>query len=115
MIFCNYAERYSGSVEVIVGPTMSWREFTTHGDAFLLDSFSHFIMNFNMTKFEVTLPELLNILREAKSTIKKEKIFLYISETKKKRKANKTHKKDKGKERPSKTKVAKKDPIKDKV
>ncbi|RRT66973.1 hypothetical protein B296_00034877 [Ensete ventricosum] len=62
---------------------------------FLQDSFSHLIMNFNMSKFEVTLPELLNILREAESVIKKS--VLYIGETNKKRKTNKTLKKDKGK------------------
>ncbi|RRT35584.1 hypothetical protein B296_00048541 [Ensete ventricosum] len=79
----------------------------------ILDSFSHFIMNFNMSKFEVTLPELLNILREAESAFKKEKPALYIGETKKK-KASKTLKKDKGKERLGKTNVAKKYPGKDK-
>ncbi|RRT72128.1 hypothetical protein B296_00004090 [Ensete ventricosum] len=67
-----------------------------------------------MNKFEVTLPELLNMLREAESTIKKEKPILYIGETNKKRKASKTLKKGKGKERPDKAKVAKKYPIKDK-
>ncbi|KAJ8478061.1 hypothetical protein OPV22_021788 [Ensete ventricosum] len=65
----------------------------------LPDSFSHFIMNLNMSKFEVTLPEILNMLREAESTIKKEKLVLYIGETNKKRKANKTLKKRKGKGR----------------
>ncbi|RZS26519.1 hypothetical protein BHM03_00059869 [Ensete ventricosum] len=69
-----------------------------------LNSFSHFIMNFNMSKFEVTLLELLNMLREAESAIKKEKSVLYIGETKKKMKANKTLKKGKGKERLRKTK-----------
>ncbi|RWW01550.1 hypothetical protein GW17_00035409 [Ensete ventricosum] len=64
--------------------------------------------------FEVTLLELLNMLSEAESTIKKEKSVFYIGETKKKRKANKTLKKCKGKGRPGKTKVAKKDPAKDK-
>ncbi|RZS28989.1 hypothetical protein BHM03_00062653, partial [Ensete ventricosum] len=63
-------------------------------------------------KFEVTLPELLNMLREAESAIK-EKPVLYIGESKKKRKANKILK-GKGKGRPGKTKVAKKDPTKDK-
>ncbi|RRT49801.1 hypothetical protein B296_00021571, partial [Ensete ventricosum] len=63
--------------------------------------------------FEVTQPELLNMLKEAESTIKKEKLVLY-GETTKKRKANKTLKKDKGKERSDKTKIAKKDPTKDK-
>ncbi|RRT57916.1 hypothetical protein B296_00024061 [Ensete ventricosum] len=51
--------------------------------------------------FEVSLPKFLNILREAKSAIKKEKLVLYIGKTKKKRKANKTFKKGKGKERPA--------------
>ncbi|RRT36517.1 hypothetical protein B296_00034766 [Ensete ventricosum] len=77
-------------------------------------SFSHFIMNFNMRKFEVTLHELLNMLREAESAIKNEKPVLYIGETKKKRKASNTLKKGKGKGRPGKTKVAKKDLTKDK-
>ncbi|RZS22478.1 hypothetical protein BHM03_00055268 [Ensete ventricosum] len=66
-----------------------------------------------MSKFEVTLPELLNMLREAKSIIKKEKPILYTGETKKKRKASKTLKK--GKERPGKAKVTKKDPTKNKA
>ncbi|RRT51044.1 hypothetical protein B296_00051327, partial [Ensete ventricosum] len=78
------------------------------------DFFSHFIMNFNMSKFEVTLPKLFNMLRETESVIKKEKLVLYIGETKKKRKARKTYKKGKGKERSDKTKIAKKDPTKDK-
>ncbi|KAJ8485199.1 hypothetical protein OPV22_017684 [Ensete ventricosum] len=80
----------------------------------LPDSFSHFIMNFNTSKFEVTLPELLNMLREAESAIKKEKPILYIGKTKNKRKNSKTLKKGKGKERLCKTKVAKKYPGKDK-
>ena len=78
----------------------------------LPDSFSQFIMNFNMNKLEVTLPELLNMLREAESTIKKEKSVLYTGEIKKKRKAEKSLKKGKG--RSGKAKVAKKDPAKDK-
>ena len=80
--------------------------------------FSQFIMNFNMNKFEVTLPELLNMLREAESTIKKEKSVLYTSETRKKRKAKKILKKGKGKGkgkgRPGKIKFTKKDLAKDK-
>ncbi|RZS17371.1 hypothetical protein BHM03_00049505 [Ensete ventricosum] len=55
--------------------------------------------------FEVTLPELLNMLREVESAIKKEKPVLYISETKKKRKANKIVKKRKSKGRPGKAMV----------
>ncbi|RWW35863.1 hypothetical protein BHE74_00059157 [Ensete ventricosum] len=46
---------------------------------------------------DVTLLELLNMLREAESTIKKEKLVLYIGETKRKRKAGKSLKKRKGK------------------
>ena len=67
-----------------------------------------------MNKLEVTLPKLLNMLREAESTIKKEKPVLYTGETRKKRKAENSLKKGKGKGRPSKAKVAKKDPAKDK-
>ena len=71
-------------------------------------------MNFNMNKLEVTLPELLNMLREAESTIKKEKPVLYTGETRKKRKAERSLKKGKGKGKQGKAKVAKKDPTKDK-
>ncbi|RZR87712.1 hypothetical protein BHM03_00015170 [Ensete ventricosum] len=67
-----------------------------------------------MNKFEVTLPKLLNMLREAESTIKKEKPILYVGETKKKRKASKTLKKGKGKGKLGKENIAKKDPAKDK-
>ncbi|RRT35939.1 hypothetical protein B296_00040627 [Ensete ventricosum] len=80
----------------------------------LPDSYSHFIMNFNISKFEVTLPEHLNMLGEAESAIKKEKPVLYISETKKKRNASKTLKKGKDKERSGKVNVAKKYQAKDK-
>ena len=78
----------------------------------LLDSFSQFIMNFNMNKLEVTLFKLLNMLREAESIIKKEKLILYVDETKRKRKAGKSLRKGKGKR--DKTKVAKIDIAKDK-
>ena len=81
----------------------------------LPDSFSQFIMNYNMNKLEVTLPELLNMLREAESTIKKEKPILYTGETRKKRKAERSLKKGKGKGKPGKAKVAKKDLANDKV
>ncbi|RRT75149.1 hypothetical protein B296_00016532 [Ensete ventricosum] len=50
-----------------------------------------------MNKFELTLLELLNMLREVESTIKKEKPVLYNGETKKKMNASKTLKKGKGK------------------
>ena len=54
------------------------------------------------------------MLREAESTFKKEKPVLYTSETRKKRKEERFLKKGKGKGRPGKAKVAKKDPAKDK-
>ena len=71
-------------------------------------------MNFNMNKLEVTLPKLHNMLREVESTIKKEKPVLYTSKTRKKKKANKSLKKGKGKGRLGNAKVAKKDLAKDK-
>ena len=70
-------------------------------------------MNFNMNKLEVTLPKLLNMLREAERTIKKEKPVLYTGETRKKRKAERSLKKGKGKGKSGKAKVAKKYLIKD--
>ncbi|RRT41443.1 hypothetical protein B296_00024904 [Ensete ventricosum] len=63
---------------------------------------------------EGTLPELQNMLREAESTIKKEKLVLYIGEINRKRNTSKTLKKGKDKERSGKAKVTKKDPTKDK-
>ena len=80
----------------------------------LLDLFSQFIINFNMNKLELTLPRLLNMLKEAKSTIKKEKPVLYTGETKKKKNEKKSLKKGKSKGKSGTTKVAKIDPVKDK-
>ena len=54
------------------------------------------------------------MLREAKSTIKKEKLVLYNGETKRKRKARKSLKKGKSKGKWGKTNVAKNDPTKEK-
>ena len=71
-------------------------------------------MNFNMNKVEMTLPKLLNMLREAKSTIKKEKLVLYTSENRKKRKVEKSLKKGKGIGKLGKVKIAKKDKTKGK-
>ncbi|URD99213.1 hypothetical protein MUK42_30004 [Musa troglodytarum] len=53
------------------------------------------------------------MLREAESTIKKEKPVLYVGETRKKRKAEKSLKKGKGKGKMGKAKVTRKDPTKD--
>ncbi|URE20646.1 hypothetical protein MUK42_36063 [Musa troglodytarum] len=64
-----------------------------------------FIMNFNMNKLEVSLHELLNMLMEAESTIKNEKLVLYVGETKRKRKTRKTIKEGKGKGKRGKAKV----------
>ena len=71
-------------------------------------------MNFNMNKLKVTLPELLNMLRETESNIKKEKLLLYAGETRKKWKPKKSLMKGKGKGRLGKIKVAKMDPVKEK-
>ena len=49
------------------------------------------------------------MLKEVEGTIKKEKSVLYVGENKKKRKVEKSLKKGKGKGKPGKTKVAKKD------
>ena len=62
----------------------------------LPDSFSQFIINFNMNKFKVSLPKLLNMLKKVKSTIKKEKSILYTGEIRNKMKAEKSFKKGKG-------------------
>ena len=69
-------------------------------------------MNFSMNKLEVTLLELLSMLKEVESTIKKEKLVFYANETRKKKKAEKFLKKSKG--RSGKANVGKKDPTKDK-
>ena len=50
------------------------------------------------------------MLREAETTVKKDKPVLYIGETEKKMKVKKSLKKGKGKGRPGKAKVAKKRP-----
>ncbi|URE04495.1 hypothetical protein MUK42_34010 [Musa troglodytarum] len=94
------------------GATLGRRDAGT--GACSLPTVATFIINFNMNKLEVTLPELLNMLREAESSIKKEKLVLYTSETRKKRKTEKTLKKGKGKGKMGKAKVTKKDPTKDK-
>ncbi|RWV95447.1 hypothetical protein BHE74_00012629 [Ensete ventricosum] len=60
-------------------------------------------------KLKVTLPEVLNMLREDERTIQKEKLVHYTGETKKKRKVEKSHKKVKDKGKLGKAKVAKKD------
>ncbi|XP_021300429.1 uncharacterized protein LOC110428829 [Herrania umbratica] len=49
----------------------------------LLESYSQFVLNFNMNKIEVTLSDLLNMLTEAENTIMKEKPSVYLVSSKK--------------------------------
>ncbi|XP_052181991.1 uncharacterized protein LOC127794782 [Diospyros lotus] len=44
----------------------------------LPDSFHDFVMYFNMYKLKTTLPELLNMLKTAEMTMKKEKLVMLI-------------------------------------
>ena len=54
----------------------------------LPDSYSHFVVNYNMNKIDSSLSELHNMLREGEGNIQKEKPqVLLVSETDKKRKA----------------------------
>ena len=48
--------------------------------ASLPDSFSQFVMNYNMNKMNVTLSELLNMLIAAKNLLKKEKPSVMVVE-----------------------------------
>ena len=55
----------------------------------LPDSYSQFIMNFNMNKLECSLTELLNMLKTAEPTIKKEKgTIMLVAGSKKKKPKN---------------------------
>ena len=67
-----------------------------------------------MKKIDVTLPELLNMLKNAEGTMKKERPVLFVAKNNKKRK--KSFKKGQGKnKRTEKAKVTqKKEPAKDK-
>ena len=69
-----------------------------------------------MNKIDVILSNLLNMLKNVESMMKKEKPVLLVVENNKKRKANRSFKKGQGKsKRTKKVKVAKKkEPIKDK-
>ena len=50
----------------------------------LPDSFSQFVLNYHMNKLNTSLPDLLNMLKTAKSHIKKEKApFLLVNNKKK--------------------------------
>ena len=66
----------------------------------LLESYSQFVLNFNMNKIETTLSGLLNMLAHAKKTIVKEKLSIHLVSSKKgffkKKKKTKKDKKDKG-------------------
>ena len=64
----------------------------------LPDSFSEFIINFNMNKMQTSLPELLNMLSTTEGNLHKERPqVLLVGETKKKRKPIFSLKKGKGK------------------
>ena len=61
-----------------------------------------------MNKLEVTLPKLLNMLREVESTIKKEKPVLYTGETRKKRKAERSLRRERARANQVKQKILRK-------
>ena len=62
------------------------------------NSFSQFILNFNMNKIQASLPELLNMLTTAKGNLQKENPqILFVGGTNKKRKVAFASKKGKGK------------------
>ena len=49
----------------------------------LLESYSQFMLNFNMNKIETTLSGLFNMLTQAEKTIVKEKPSIYLAFSKK--------------------------------
>ena len=62
----------------------------------LLESFSPFIINFNMNKIEATLFKLLNMLKSVEGTMQKDKSsVMVVSRANKKRKAAQTSTKGK--------------------
>ncbi|XP_017970501.1 PREDICTED: uncharacterized protein LOC108660729 [Theobroma cacao] len=62
----------------------------------LPESYSQFVLNFNMNKIEVTLSGLLNMLTQAENTIAKEKLSVHLVSSKKnKNEKRKFSKKDK--------------------
>ena len=63
----------------------------------LLDSLSQFIINFHMNKIDVSLAELLNMLKIAEGTLQKEKPNVLMIGKTKKRKAGQALKKGKKK------------------
>ena len=71
----------------------------------LSDSFSQFIINFHINKIDVSLAELLNMLKIAEGTLQKEKPNVLMIGKTKKRKVGQALKK--GKKKPMKTKQAK--------
>ena len=65
---------------------------------YLPDSFSQFIVNFNMNKIQASLPKLLNMLTTTEENLQKEKPqVLFVSGTNKKRKIAFISKRGKGK------------------
>ena len=64
----------------------------------LPESFSQFIVNFNMNKIQASLPQLLNMLTTAEGNLQKEKPeVLFVGGTNKKRKVAFASKRGKGK------------------
>ena len=61
----------------------------------LPNSYDQFVVNFNMNQFETKLPELLNMLKTAESTIKKDKPVLLMNSSSKAKKGNKKKNKTK--------------------
>lgn len=49
-------------------------------------NYSQFIMNYNINKIESSLPELLNMIKSAKTSIKKERAIVKLVEGSKKKK-----------------------------
>ena len=74
----------------------------------LPESYSQFVMNYNMNKIEGTFENLFNMLKTAESTMKKEKGHVMLVGKTNKRKGKKLPDKGKGKKVP-KAKKSKKD------
>ena len=72
----------------------------------LPESYSQFVMNYNMNDLDKSLPELLNMLRTAEQNLKKAKPILMVQKGKGKGKANKKKDKANGKSNASSSSAA---------
>ena len=61
----------------------------------LPDSYSQFVLNFQMNKIEVTIPELINMLKTAEPSIKKDQKAIMLVDSSSKRKSQGKKKKKK--------------------